>query len=262
MPVVETVADVSRLSRGPGTAILGGGTLVMRQVNYGAAGIERIVRVTDPAWREIRTDGGRVRIGAGATMAMLAANRDTAALAPAASVVGGPAIRNMATVGGNLFAPHPYGDLAAMLLALDAQVVFAGGRTEGIEAFLGRRDGERDVVVAVTVPRVEARATAFRKVSRTKPKGVSLMSIAAWLPRDGGRLGQVRIAFGAMGPAPVRAKGAEAALTGQPLDERTIARAADAACEGLSPPDDPLASAWYRREVAPVHLRRLLEGMR
>ena len=44
------------------------------------------------------------------------------ALAKAARAVGGPAIRNMATVGGNLFAPAPYGDFAVALLALDATV--------------------------------------------------------------------------------------------------------------------------------------------
>jgi CO/xanthine dehydrogenase FAD-binding subunit len=46
--------------------------------------------------------------------------------APVARAVGGPQIRNMATVGGNLFAPHPYGDFAAALLALGARVVSAG----------------------------------------------------------------------------------------------------------------------------------------
>ncbi|GAB5377893.1 MAG: hypothetical protein AcusKO_43550 [Acuticoccus sp.] len=60
----------------------------------------------------------------------------------------------------------------------------------------------------------------------------------------------------------MRATGAERALEGQPLDEAAIARAAAAASEGLSPADDALASAWYRREVAAVHLARVLKESR
>ena len=53
-------------------------------------------------------------------MAAIARHPELEALAKAARAVGGPAIRNMATVGGNLFAPAPYGDFAVALLALDA----------------------------------------------------------------------------------------------------------------------------------------------
>ena len=71
----------------------------------------------------------------------------------------------------------------------------------------------------------------------------------------------VGIAWGAMGAHPLRGTGAERALEGQTLDPATIARAAQGAAEGLEPPTDALASTWYRREVAGVHLKRLLERM-
>jgi CO/xanthine dehydrogenase FAD-binding subunit len=69
------------------------------------------------------------------------------------------------------------------------------------------------------------------------------------------------VAYGAMGPAPLRATAVERVLEGQALDAATIARAAAVAAEGLDPPTDPIATGWYRREVAGVHLRRLLERM-
>jgi CO/xanthine dehydrogenase FAD-binding subunit len=69
------------------------------------------------------------------------------------------------------------------------------------------------------------------------------------------------VAYGAMGPAPLRAQGVERVLEGQSLDAATIARAAEVAAEGIEPPTDPIATGWYRREVAGVHLRRLLERM-
>ena len=67
-------------------------------------------------------------------MAQIIANRELAFLHPVARAVGGPAIRNMATVGGNLFAPSPYGDFTAALLALDATRRDAGGYSRARDA--------------------------------------------------------------------------------------------------------------------------------
>lgn len=252
---VPTLADAqTRVSRD--TRFFGGGTLLMRDINYGALGFTRIIRTTDPGMREIRQAGGAVRIGAGVTMADIMRNPDTAVLAVAAHAVGGPAIRNMATVGGNLFAPHPYGDFCTALLALDAVVEWADGRSESLEQFLINRDTPGGVVSAVAVPRVTASEFRFAKVTRTRPKGVSLMSIAVRLPAASGD--SPRIAFGAMGPTPLRAKAAETVLAGGRLTRESAEAASEVCLQGLAPGDDSLASSWYRSEVAPVHLRRLL----
>jgi CO/xanthine dehydrogenase FAD-binding subunit len=162
-----------------------------------------------------------------------------------------------------LFAAAPYGDLAAALLALDAivdvQGAYGGVQQMPIEQFLQSRDRATGLVTSVTVPRpVSPDAFRFRKVSRVKPKGVSVLSIAAHLPLAGGRLSDVRVAYGAMAPTSIRARAVERALEGRSLDAAGIAPALAAAAEGTSPPTDALASAWYRREVLPVHLRRLL----
>jgi CO/xanthine dehydrogenase FAD-binding subunit len=85
-----------------------------------------------------------------------------------------------------------------------------------------------------------------------------VLSIAAHLPINGGRIAGARVAYGAMASTPMRAKSVERALEGRALDESGIAAAA--AAEGTSPPTDALASAWYRREMVAVHLRRLLTG--
>ena len=63
-----------------------------------------------------------------------------------------------------------------------------------------------------------------------------------------------------MAPTPIRARAAERALEGRVLDASTISAAAAAVAEGTSPGDNALASAWYRREIVGVHLRRLLSG--
>ena len=70
-----------------------------------------------------------------------------------------------------------------------------------------------------------------------------------------------RIALGAAGPHPLRARQAEAALIGQMLDTASIAAAAQAAQAECDPPTDALATGWYRRRMVGVYVRRALESL-
>ncbi|MFK7763258.1 MAG: xanthine dehydrogenase family protein subunit M [Roseobacter sp.] len=259
MTRVVTVSSLSEAAAANG-AILGGGTLLMRQVNDAPQEVPNLVQVTDPALRSLTVDSQSWHIGAGVTMAEIIAHPDLAALHPVARSIGGPALRNMASVGGNLFAPHPYGDFAVALLALGAEVVWSDGRTQDIETVLRDRATVQGVVQSIRVPKVAPDALKYRKVSRTKPKGISVMSIAVHLETSGGVISAARVAFGAMGPRPMRAPAAEAALRGARLDTHAVAAACAACARDLAPFDDAIASAWYRTEVAPVHLRRCLLG--
>ncbi|MCZ8279314.1 MAG: FAD binding domain-containing protein [Acetobacteraceae bacterium] len=254
-----TVGDAQR-ALGGDAVYLGGGTILMREINAGPVQ-GRIIRSTDPVLKQIRQSGDGFEIGAGVTMSALANHAELAFLHPVVRAIGGPQIRNMATIGGNLFAEPPYGDLAAALLALGARLVMAGGQARPIEEFF--RDRKRaGLITAIQLPRPrDNKSFAFHKVSRVKPKGVSVMSFSALLPRDAGRLRGVRIACIGLGPGPLRAFSAERALEGQVLDAASITRAAQLVTDGLEPPTDALASSWYRREVAGVHLTRLLERM-
>ena len=91
-------------------------------INEDAADFSTLVRCTDrtaeqyPRFRVARAHRGRE-----SRWRMILANRELALLHPAARSVGGPAVRAQATVGGNLFAPPPYGDFAAALLALGCE---------------------------------------------------------------------------------------------------------------------------------------------
>jgi xanthine dehydrogenase small subunit len=212
----------------------------------------------------MQVSGAQIELGAGVTMAMILASKELAFLHPVARCIGGPAVRTMATVGGNLFAETPYGDFTVALLALDAQVMvqsgFGGARPMPLEDFLAVRGRDRlGLVTAVSFSKpAMTDAFRFRKISRVKPKGISVMSMAAHLPVSSGRLSNARVAYGAMAPVPIRAKGVERALEGKVLDQSSIAAARQSASEGIQPATDAIASEWYRREVLPVHLGRLL----
>src|SRR2546423_10842115 len=125
-----------------GARYLGGGTLVMRALNEGDISISTVIRASDPALMRIDATGSRITIGASVTFARILAERDLAFLHAPARSIGGPAVRNMGTVGGNLFAPSPYGDFTVALLALDALISVQrglGGREGAIEEFLQPR---------------------------------------------------------------------------------------------------------------------------
>lgn len=238
---------------------LGGGTLTVRAANEGDLSFSRYVRVTDPALSAIEVSGGRCRLGASVTMARIARHPELAGIARAARAVGGPAIRNMATVGGNLFAPAPYGDFAVALLALGAAVEI-DGRDIGIEAFLAARESHAGSIVTAVSFALPGEGFRFLKVSRVKPKGISVLSIAAVIEESGGKIAAARVAYGCMADRPMRAKAVEEKLRGQPRSKEGIAAALAVAGEGTSPITDAIASAWYRGEVLPVHLGRLLLG--
>ena len=270
MPVnVKTFASsgeaAAALSSDRGARYFGGGTLVMRALNEGDISISTIVRASDQALMRIEASGSRVTIGAGVTFAKILAERDLAFLHAPARSVGGPAVRNMGTVGGNLFAPNPYGDFAVALLALDAVVSVQGGfgaREVPIEEFLQSRERQTGtLVLSVSCQKpLSPDAFRYRKIARVKPKGGSVVTLAAHLPVSSGRVMGARIALGSMAPTQIRAKAAERALEGRPLDAPSIAAAASAVVEGTSPTDSALASGCYRREIVGVHLRRLLSG--
>jgi len=251
--------------RNPGARLIGGGTFLVRMTNTGDASIDEFVRLDLPEIRTVEINGSTVRLGSGVTMSQIIGHPALSWLAPAARSIGGPAIRNVATVGGNLFAASPYGDLATALLALDAQVhlyTLLGERKMALDQFLAQRNDElrRSIVLDVAFALPALGNFLYYKARRTQPKGLSILTIAATIVERDNIISQVRLAYGAMAATPVRAYASERALIGQPRTRDGISSALAVATEGTTPSDDPISSAWYKSAVLPVHLRRLLLG--
>jgi CO/xanthine dehydrogenase FAD-binding subunit len=251
------------LATDAGTRFIGGGTLAVRAVNYGDGSVRKLLLPDGLGLDQISIDGDQVTLGAAVTMAKVAADQRLAYLKAVAESIGGPAVRAMATVGGNIFAPYPYGDFAVALLALGAQATIesqSGRTTIDLEELLKRGGAPGGVVVSLAFRHPPAGTFRFAKVARRKPHGASVLSIAAVLPLADRKVSHARIAYGAMAPTPMRAHAVEKAIAGKGLDVATIDAAVKVATEGCAPLTDPQASEWYRRAVLPVHLRRLLSG--
>jgi CO/xanthine dehydrogenase FAD-binding subunit len=245
-----------------GARFVGGGTLVVRDVNAGDTAIDMLVLPDGLGLDRIAVDAGSVAIGASVSMAKIEREPALAFLKPVAGSIGGPAIRAMATVGGNLFAPYPHGDFGVALLALGAAATIEDldeSRTVGLEDFFGdRQRTTRGIVRDLRFALPPAGAFRFAKIVRRRPHGASVLSIAALLPLRDGKVSDARIAYGAMAATPIRARAVEAAIEGGALDRATIDAATRVAADGCAPLSDPQASDWYRLNVLPVHLARLL----
>jgi CO/xanthine dehydrogenase FAD-binding subunit len=117
-----------------------------------------------------------------------------------------------------------------------------------------------EVLVEVVLPPTPARTGyAFEEVSR-RHGDYALVGAAAAVTLDAqGHCAEARLAYFSVGPGPVLAQQAMAALTGQALTAAAIEAAADiAASQDIDPPGDIHASARYRRHLARVLARRVL----
>ncbi|HWM08898.1 MAG TPA: FAD binding domain-containing protein, partial [Solirubrobacteraceae bacterium] len=129
-----------------GAAVLGGGTLLMPAAHAGTLDAERVVGLARAGLSGIESEGGRTTIGATTPLAAVA-DLD-GAVGAAARAVGGPTLRNMATIGGNLLAGAPYGDVGVALLALEAEVTLSG-RTIPLGELWDTFDPATEIILSV-----------------------------------------------------------------------------------------------------------------
>jgi CO/xanthine dehydrogenase FAD-binding subunit len=254
---------------GTDLVVIGGGTIIMGMINDGLVFPAKAMSLARAGMDGVRDADDMIELGAATTIARLAQLDRLPMLAQAAGMFGAPAVRNMATVGGNLFAAPPAGDIAVPLLALDALVELAGphGRRRlPLDQFftgLGRTVRAADeLVAAVHIPRADGQ-TAYLRYGRRQANTPSVIAVGARVVAAAdGTVADARIALGAAGPHPLRARQAEAALIGRPLDAPSIVAAAEAAEAECDPLTDALASSWYRRRMVGVYVRRALESLR
>lgn len=244
----------------PDAAFIAGGTDLGVNLSRGQAvapafiALDRIAELHD-----IDVDAARVRIGAGVPLTRI--EHELAGLFPALADLlpwfAARQVRNRATIGGNLGSASPIGDLAPVLLALDATAELAGpkGRRSVALAdfFLDYRKTVRtseEIIVAVTVPRRDDLVQAGYKIAKRQTDDISIVAAVFALGRDAeGIVAHARLAFGGVAATPKRALDVEASLLGRPLDADAVEAARTALTRAFSPLSDHRASAEYRRAL-------------
>jgi len=234
---------ITALTSAPGPALpIGGGTDIMLDLQQGRhSPVHTIVDLTEiPEMKRLELQDGRLFIGAGVTVSRIArdplAVTHAQALTEACDLIGGPQVRNVATLGGNVAHALPAADGTIALMCLDAEAEMAGPqgtrRVPLPELFLGPgksalQNGE--IIVGFYVSQIQpGQASAFKRIMR--PQGVALPIInnSVWLEREGDTIRGVRIAVGPGGAVPFRACKAEAFLAGKPYTSETFKSALEA----------------------------------
>ena len=189
-------------------------------------------------------------------------------LAYAAGMMGSMAIRNMATIGGNLCNAAPSAENAPGLLCFEAQLKIVGPKGERVnpitEFFVGPgktalRKGEILVEIQVPPPKPGTNAIYFKH----SPRGsidLAIVGVAVVATFDGDVVKDIKIGLGAVAPTPIRAVEAEAAVKGKKLTEALIEKCAVTAAGEAKPISDVRGSAEYRKEMVAVYTRRALKS--
>lgn len=259
--VAEAVELLDR--HGPEARVIAGGTDLLLEA---APGVAVLVDANGLGLEGVRAGDGAVEIGATTRFAEIAASpllqaAPYRALAQAAAAMGTPQIRNQATIGGNVCSAVPCGDSLPALLVLDAQLTVTGPSGERSVAvadfFRGARTnalGRGELLTGIRLPaHPGGTASAFVKKGRVAVGDLAVVNVASRLGLDGeGRCVDPRVAVGAVAATPLRLRGSEAALDGQPLRDEVLRRAAERAVDGIRPIDDIRASADYRRALVRV----------
>jgi CO/xanthine dehydrogenase FAD-binding subunit len=269
--IPETVDQAVEALSVPGrkALIFGGGTLIQPLITLGMDTYDAVIDLDQLALNHVVLDGDQVSCGAMVRVAQLAEALPQDYIQAAVAAIGGPAVRNLATVGGNLFAKPPYGDLATLLLALDAEVELAtskGTARLSLNEFYLLRDAPEASTNGVLVTglrfRIDSnRKVLFRKMARKQLNAGAVVTVVLSLRFDGSIVREPRVALGGVDHRPMRTPSAERVLSGSNLDNALVESAAQAALQDCHPQTDAYASAWYRQRMVPVQIRRALQSM-
>ncbi len=260
--------------------IIAGGSDVLLKVRDGKlSGIELVsIHGIDSLRGVSLEDNGTIRIGALTSFSHLSKNtvirENIPVLAESADEVGSPQIRNVGTIGGNICNGSPAADTPPTLFAWDAQVELAG--PEGIrrvpiqELYIkaGAVQLKRaEMLTAILIPEKAWKGYAGRYIKYAMREALDISvvscSVNVRLSSDKKVMEDVRAAFGAVGPVPLRVPSAEAAVRGKEINIQTIKTFAEETLKDIQPWDDWRTSKEFRAHIAKkLAVRALTEAVR
>ncbi len=264
----EAISLLSSL--GDDVKLLAGGhsLLPMMKLRFAQPGVLiDINRV--PELRGIREEGGMIRIGAMTTENELIASSLLQSRLPllpeAARLIGDPQVRNRGTIGGDIAHGDPGNDHPAIAMALDATFLLQGPQGErrvlAVDFFHGTfmtELAENEILTAILVAPFEpGTGYSYQKLKR-KTGDWATAGAAVVMRMSGGLVTQARIGLTNVAPTALRARDAEAALIGQPVNDATLDAVAKAVRAVCDPAPDLRGSVEYKTAMAAEMTRRAI----
>jgi carbon-monoxide dehydrogenase medium subunit len=173
-------------------------------------------------------------------------------------------VRNMGTVGGNLASGEPLTDLSQIFIALDGRLEILGPNGRRIIAveelfvdFYTTSLAEDEIITRVVLPPVPARSgIEYIRFSSSSVVDKPCAGVAVRFTLDKEVVQTARVVLGCVGPTPVRARQAEASLTGEKISLESAAAAGKIASRECSPTDDLRGTEHYKRAIIGTLVKR------
>jgi len=272
-----SVADaVELLRRHNGSArVLAGGTDLIDQIRIGRHQPDLVVDIKKiPDLNRLELSASGLRLGAAVPCYRIYGDpqicNQYSALADSTRIIGGTQVQSRASIGGNLCNSGPAADSTPSLMVLEAVAVISGpnGQREvPVEEFC-TGPGQNvlqagEFLVELKFPARPAHSGShYRRFIPRNEMDIAVVGVAAAVVLDaaGEKFVSARIALGAVGPTPLLAEEAAAAIVGQPVSEDTLNKAAAAASAIARPIDDMRGTKEFRVHVTGVLTRRVLEA--
>ena len=247
------------------TSIIAGGTDLILDLNQGNhAPVFALVDITEiEEMQQITATNDEIIIGACVTHNQIVRNKsiqeNADALIEACGLIGGPQVRNSATIGGNVAHALPAADGTIGLLSLGTELEIASSsgfrRIPITEFFVGPGksilDGKPEFVTRFFIPKKNKdQGSAFKRVMRAQGIALPILNNSVWVERDGKNIKNIRISIGPAGPTPFRAAQTEALLKGMEFGKDAIEQAQTSILsEAKFRTSARRASAEYRRQL-------------
>ncbi len=276
---VKTVQEAVDLLAGNENAqIIAGGTDVLiksRERKNGYVGRDLIGITRIPELKEIKMNSnGDIIIGAAATFTEVEGSevivKNVKSLSDAVGSVGGPQIRNVGTVGGNICNGATSADSASTLFAYNAVLMVTGknGNKEiDIKDFyLGPgkvllEQGDILTAVKITKENYEGYKGHYIKFSPRQAMDIATLGCSVWMKENNGIIEDIRIAYGVAGPTPLRAASAEEFAKGKTINDETLNEIGKKCLESARARDSWRASKAFREQLVEELPKRAVKAI-
>ena len=262
------------LEQNPEAHLLAGGTDILVKLHKGKGQYHHLVDIHDIAELNFieRNDDGDLMIGPMVCFAQVAESpfirKHIPVLFEAILSIGGPQVRNMATIGGNLCNGVPSADSATPLLALNAMVTIEGrdgSRQIALEDFFlgpGRVALEHhEVLTAITVTRAnyDGYGGHFFKYAMRDAMDIATIGCSAVCRVENDVLADLRLAYGVAAPVPIRCKDTEDKVRGRRLSRKLLADICESVVNDVRPRTSWRASKAFRLQIIATLAERVVE---
>lgn len=263
---------VALLENNPGSKLVAGGTDVLVKLRHLSDKFRSLVDIH--GLEELKTvsqDGSRLFLGAGFTFSD-AIHSDLVrtyipVLAEACATVAGPQIRNMGTIGGNIANGATSADTAAPMLVLEPVLVILGPQGERRSPMAGFHTGPGKVALEASevlmgfefdLDKLKNLKASYYKYAMRSAMDIATIGCCAAVAMDGGRVGELRLAFTVAAPTPIRCRAAEAAALNKTLNESSLAEITKALDEDIKPRTSWRASKEFRTRIIKALAERMI----